>query len=194
MSSEVSGLELNWLPEQGRQALIEEALGLLATRMQVWDDLKSREQKLSSERHMLQPILDTIDLDRSAELHPAEAAYAALGAYILDGKLQETGRLLRSHDYEVLLQSIEFSGRKVQVTALDDRDLIGTSRINEYGQHQGLSKWYRSKRGKITRLNLHPANGGYIEFKGYGNKFYSATPLISRHNDYQPAFDIKLLD
>lgn len=86
----------------------------------------------------------------------------------------------------------EFYGRRVKVTSLfPDQYDIGTSRMNQYGYKDGLSKYYDSRKGKVTDVWLDATTGGWIEFRGRTGRYYSAGPLIVRAAGYVPAFQIE---
>lgn len=64
---------------------------------------------------------------------------------------------------------------------------------NVYGELDGLSKWYRSRRGRIADINLNMVYGGWIQLAGRSGRIYTADPLIARTDGtYKPAFTITL--
>lgn len=169
-------------------------LSTLAERMKAWDELQSQVAEIRGQRNVLEPTMESIDLDLAAETYPSEIAYAALGALILDARLKRATDTARSFADADILKAENFVHRKVEVNSLDpDSYAIGTSRHYRYNQLKGLSKWHQSRKGRIVKLILDPDSGGYVEFAGAGNRVYSAYPLVDRHSDYKPAFSLKLL-
>jgi hypothetical protein len=175
---------------------IGEMLAALGDHMRQYDAVCEARGWLSEERVQHEASLSEIeegDLEGLPDAYVAELGRSALGLYLVDQKLSVVGRKLT--EIAQASESIDtrgLLGKKVGVFSNDpERYTLGTSRKNQYGQYDGLSKWYPNRHGVVTDINTHPGQGGWMRISARSGRFYSATPLVDRHNDYQPAFTIE---
>lgn len=208
-----------------RQHLIEtQPERYLSTRLQsfgeavrAYDQIKSRQEQLMSEREMLElgispasldeiefdistPALDEIDFELPVEQHPAEVAVRALGYYILGRKIED----LKEHMYQLEPMSLEYyseqgrilvRGCRLEVVALEPE----RRKVARYAHREALGKkdfdggLKTSRRGKLVEVNLSLEKGGHIDLQSRMGLIQRAEPLIDRDNDYQPLFSIRPL-
>lgn len=165
----------------------------LAARMQIFDHTKEELEVLAAGRADLEgPLLERSLDDLLAET-PDSLAYNALCLYVLNKKTQLIQqRLSQIRLLTNFASPVELVGQKVRVTSLDaNHYLIYRSRKNRDGQLTGLSKYYESREGIVTKVNLSPEFGGWLQFAGRFSRIYSTGALIDRQRDYQPCYDIK---
>ncbi|MDZ7786192.1 MAG: hypothetical protein U5L95_03665 [Candidatus Saccharibacteria bacterium] len=144
--------------------------------------------------------LEDIDLNTPYAQQPDQLARDALAVWIHTEKLSMAQRDLHSMEREWDQEHRDdisgLLGRKVKVAAIDpDRSSIGTSKLNESGEYDGLGQWHDTVAGRLTGLNLDlDTGGGVVVKKPFSKKHYSAYPLLSPNTACEPLYKIEFLD
>lgn len=166
----------------------------LADRMRKFDTIQVQQRELRIDLSAYDTQLEDLDPSIDLSAQPDHLAIAALGSHITNAELQHSRRAQIELENDSLSHKATFEHKRhrLAVTAVFPSDhYIGTSKMNRYGQYDGLSKWYDQRRGTVDSINLNPTNGGHITFKGRGGRFYNASPLVARDKGYVPAFRIQ---
>lgn len=165
----------------------------LAAKMKIRDGLCEQQKLHSDERSRYEEPLHELDPDAPIEELVHSLGANALGFYIADKKLEVVRRTLAQIDlWSQLVSTYPVVGSKATVTVTDpERYRLGTSRRNRYGQQEGLSQWHTRRTGIVSKLNLSPIYGGWIELEGRFGRIYGASPLIDRRNEYRLGFSVE---
>jgi len=175
----------------------EELLEVLAVNMRVYDELVSKRDAMIAAINEF-PKFDEVEIE-NVPSQPPELAYKALAFVVSKYKLtsvEEDIKGLKSSAIfaEIALRLGGLYTKRYEITALDpDRQKIGAFYATDYNyellNYAGRS--YDVRKGKVEKLDLNPANGGFINLLSRGGIIYQAGPLIDRENEYQPLFEIK---
>lgn len=172
----------------------DEVLDNLTAAMRQYDELNETRTSLIQDLEAREEQVGSIDVHLPAEVHPPEAAYAALGLYITQRKLTiVTGQ---RNAIERLYSPVAgprsgLEGRRVSVESTDpERYKLLALRKNIEGSYMGLGRFYTAKKGRIVKAGLRPSEGGYMILQGRVGRFYEIIGLIDRDINYRPTFKI----
>lgn len=183
------------VPNLTGQDLLDAQIYNLAERTREYDALLPERTTLKDTwATYYEALLQGVDIDLEPDEQPQELAIAALGLYITEIKQKELQESLDGLDSRTRYHGdTDFYNRKIEVVSLDpERRKMGTSKINEYGQQEGLGKFYTHRVGRVGGIMLDASDGGTLRIRGRNGKSYYANPLIDAAADYTPAFKLTL--
>ncbi len=169
-------------------------LGPLAAMMIAYDQRVYARDDLTRQRLRFAEQLAGMDETIPFPDQPDTVALNALGYYVVNKQLEEANKEVElaiglSH----MTGAEDLLGKVVRVTSTNpDRYNIGTSRRDMTGGLQGLSKYYSSRKGIVTHIDVGLKHGGWIEMSGVLGRVYTIAPLIDRLDKYKPGFTIKV--
>lgn len=192
-------VETNHLSVAERYALLTDWMTQQARR---FDELEAEKFHLQSELDPHQQTLGAeIDPEIPAEDHAAHVAYAALSKEILRNRIEKISRDIMRWHYVGLKEDI-FQFVRDDLRGVDDPPVRIVSQNPEQGRIRRLTQQRQFKdgrnerhrrtevKGKISRIDFHPENGGEMVVNDGLGRPWLVAPLIDRNNDYQPAFSL----
>lgn len=193
-------VETNDLSVAERYALV---IDWMAQETRRFDELETEKFHLQSELDPHQQILDSeVDPEIPAEDHAAHVAYAALSKEILRNRIEKISSDSMGWNYGGLKAEI-FQFLNIDLRGVDDPRMRIVSQNPEQRRirrltQQGQFKDSRNEnhiqtevKGKISRIDFHPKNGGEMTVNDRLGRLWLVAPLIDRDNDYQPAFSLE---